>query len=91
MNWSNVVGRPGLDPGTLGPAQEGPKQSVTIRLRRSEAVSHPLPVAEVLSRSLDWLQVWLHSHPGIIAEVVIVDDRGARLECQLIQPPDQAV
>jgi hypothetical protein len=90
VNWSSVVGRPGLDPGTLGPAQEGPGSSVTIRLRRSEPVSSPLPVAEILSRSVEWLQAWLHAHPGMIAELVIVDEHGSRVETRLSQPPDVA-
>jgi len=87
MNWENVVGRPGLDPGTLGPAQASPERSVTIRLRSSEDVSSSLSIAEVLSDSVDWLQVWLQSHPGVIAELAIVDDRGALIEVRLTEPP----
>jgi hypothetical protein len=84
------VGRPGLDPGTLGPAREGSGSSVTIRLRSSEPVSSSLPVAEVLSSSVDWLQAWLQSHPGMIAELVIVDEHGTRVEMRLFQRPDVA-
>jgi hypothetical protein len=43
------VGRPGLDPGTLGSALAGSEESVTIRLRTSDGVSSSLPIAEVLS------------------------------------------
>jgi len=84
------VGRPGLDPGTLGPAREGSGSSVTIRLGSSEPVSSSLPVAEVLSSSVDWLQAWLQSHPGMIAELVIVDEHGTRVEMRLFQRRDVA-
>ena len=44
----DLVGRPGLDPGMLGPALGGSTPSVTIRLRSSAAVLSSPPFAEVL-------------------------------------------
>ena len=80
------VGRPGLDPGTLGPAPEGSVPSVTIRLRSSAAVPSSLSFAGVLSSAVDWLQVWLHERPGMIAEISLVDERGSRVEMRFEGP-----
>jgi hypothetical protein len=88
LNWSNVVGRPGLDPGTLGPPQDSSPEYVTISLNSSGVVSKSLPIAEILTSSTVWLQVWLQPHSGITAEVVVEGDRRRpRVQVRLVEPP----
>jgi hypothetical protein len=46
------VGRPGLDPGTLGLEPDSTQASVVVRMSWSEACSDPPTSADVLSKLL---------------------------------------
>jgi hypothetical protein len=55
------VGRPGLDPGTLGIGPDHPIVSVVVQITWSEAAARPPTSTEILSNLSPWLQNWLHS------------------------------
>ena len=55
-----LVGRPGLDPGTLGSDQARPSASVKIHLTWSDGSANPPTSAEILSNLGLRLHQWLH-------------------------------
>ena len=56
-----LVGRPGLDPGTLGIGPEHAAPFVVVRITWSEQSSIPPASTEILSNLIPWLHNWLHS------------------------------
>ena len=56
---SLLVGRPGLDPGTLRVFPERPWTSVSVQICWPDKVACPLTSADVLSRLNSWLDSWL--------------------------------
>jgi hypothetical protein len=56
----NLVGRPGLDPGTLGIEPDHPTASVIVRITWSESSLVPSSSTETLSNLIPWLHHWLH-------------------------------
>jgi hypothetical protein len=59
------VGRPGLDPGTLGVFPEGPCKSITVQINWSDEVGDPSTYSEVLSELNSWLDSWLDQNKFI--------------------------
>jgi len=60
------VGRPGLDPGTLGSRNGHPSASLVVHLSWSEASTSPPTSEEVLSNLGLRLHNWLHElGPGV--------------------------
>jgi hypothetical protein len=53
------VGRPGLDPGTLGVFTEGPCMYVTVQICWSYEPDRPSMCVEMLSEWKSWLDNWL--------------------------------
>jgi hypothetical protein len=53
------VGRPGLDPGTLGVFPEGPRASITVQICWSDEVGDPSTCAVMLAELNSWLDDWL--------------------------------
>jgi hypothetical protein len=53
------VGRPGLDPGTLGVFRECPGVSLSVQICWLEEVSCPPTSSEVFARLNSWLDNWL--------------------------------
>jgi hypothetical protein len=53
------VGRPGLDPGTLGVFPEGPYKSITVQICWSDEPDNPSTYVEMLSELNCWLDNWL--------------------------------
>ena len=49
------MGRPGLDPGTLGVFPEDPCKSITVQIYRSDEVDDPSKHSEMLSELNSWL------------------------------------
>ena len=55
-----LVGRPGLDPGTLGSDLTRPSASVKIHLTWSDPLANPPTSAEILTDLCLGLHQWLH-------------------------------
>jgi hypothetical protein len=64
------VGRPGLDPGTLGVFPKDPCKSVTFQICWSDEVGSPSTYSEMLSELNSWLDSWLDQN-GFIGTVDI--------------------
>ncbi len=58
-----LVGRPGLDPGTLGVFPECPGTFLNVQICWPEGVERPPTSTEVLSRLNSWLDSWLDPGP----------------------------
>jgi len=56
---SLVVGRPGLDPGTLRVFPDRPGTSVSVQICWPDEVQCPPTSTDVLSRLNSWLDNWL--------------------------------
>ena len=56
---SLLVGRPGLDPGTLGVFPERPGTSISVQIGWSDEAQCPPTSTEVRSRLFWWLDNWL--------------------------------
>ena len=54
------MGRPGLDPGTLGIGPDHPTATVAVQITWSEHSPGPPTSAEILSNLSPWLHHWLH-------------------------------
>ena len=79
-----MVGRPGLDPGTLGPMKGHPSASLVVHLSWSEAVENPLTSAEVLDRLPLRLHNWLHElGPGVIGVMQFEHVDGTSFEMRI--------
>jgi hypothetical protein len=63
----DLVGRPGLDPGTLGIGPDHPTSSVVVQIAWSKGSTDPPTSAEILSNVSLWLHDWLHSAGSDIA------------------------
>jgi hypothetical protein len=61
------VGRPGLDPGTLGIGPDHPTSSVVVQIAQSEDPTDPPASAEMLLNVSLWLRDWLHSGGSDVA------------------------
>ncbi len=72
--WA-LVGRPGLDPGTLGVFPECPGASLSVQICWSGELECPPTSAEILSRVNSWLDSWLDK--GSFHGVGIIQFRGA--------------
>ncbi len=57
------VGRPGLDPGTLGVFPEYPRTSLSVQICWSDNVECLPMSADILSRFNSWLDNWLPQGP----------------------------
>jgi hypothetical protein len=69
------VGRPGLDPGTLGVGLDRPSASVVVQITWSGQSPNPPTSTEILSNLSPWLHHWLHSLGNVV--VGDVNIRGA--------------
>ena len=81
----HLVGRPGLDPGTLRVFPERPGTSITVQICWLDQVQRPPSSADVLSRLTSWLDNWLD--PGSFQGQVIIEFRGSdgeEIESQLV-------
>ena len=75
------MGRPGLDPGTLGFEPERTDASVVVRVAWSEDCASPPTSADVLSNLFPWLHDWLHSlGSGVTSVVQISGSDGLKIE-----------
>jgi hypothetical protein len=66
----DLVGRPGLDPGTLGVFPDGPCKSVTVQICWLDEADDPSTCSEMLSDLNSWLDNWL-DHNEFIGTVDI--------------------
>ena len=81
------VGRPGLDPGTLGFEPERTDASVIVRVAWSEEAACPPTSADILSNLLPWLHDWLHSlGSGVLTVVQISGSDGLKVEVCVERP-----
>jgi hypothetical protein len=79
-----LVGRPGLDPGTLGFEPERTEASVVIRVAWSGDYASPLTSADVLSNLLPWLHDWLHRlGAGASGAVQVSGSDGLKIEVRV--------
>jgi hypothetical protein len=82
-----LVGRPGLDPGTLGFEPDSTRESVVVRVSWSESAVNPPTSAEVLSNLLPWLHDWLHSlGSGVSSVVQICCSDDLKIEVRVEEP-----
>ena len=65
-----LVGRPGLDPGTLRVFPECPGMSISVQICWPDEVQCPPTSTEVLSRLTSWLDNWLDP-PSFQGQVTI--------------------
>ena len=81
---SLLVGRPGLDPGTLGSKTDHPSASVAIQISWSDASTSPPSSEEVLSNLGLRLQKWLHElGSGVIGVMRFENADGASFELRV--------
>jgi hypothetical protein len=59
LRFTNLVGRPGLDPGTLRVFPDRPGTSISVQICWPDEVQCPPSFTEVLSRLTSWLDSWL--------------------------------
>src|ERR1039458_6425840 len=79
-----LVGRPGLDPGTLGFEPERMEASVVVRVAWSEESASPPTSADVLANLVPWLHDWLHSLGiGVSSVVQISGSEGLKIEVRV--------
>ena len=76
-----LVGRPGLDPGTLRVFPERPGTSISVQICWPDEVRCPPTSTEVLSRLTSWLDSWLD--PGSFEGQVTIQYRGVDGELDL--------
>jgi hypothetical protein len=82
--YRTFVGRPGLDPGTLGFEPERTEASVVIRVAWSGDYASPLTSADVLSNLLPWLHDWLHRlGAGASGAVQVSGSDGLKIEVRV--------
>ena len=78
------MGRPGLDPGTLGIEPDRPTASVTIQISWSEGSTIPPTSAEILSNLSLWLHHWLHGVSNdVFGDVTICGSDGLEIQVHL--------
>ena len=71
----HMVGRPGLDPGTLRVFPERPGTSISVQICWPDEVQCPPTSTEVHSRLTSWLNSWLD--PGSFQGEVTIQFREA--------------
>ena len=64
------VGRPGLDPGTLGVFPDCPGTSISVKICWPDEVRCPPTSTEVLSRLTSWLDNWLDLGPFQVQGII---------------------
>ena len=78
------MGRPGLDPGTLGFQPGSTRASVEVRVSWSEVYGRPLPSVDILSNLLPWLHDWLHSLGSQVSSVIqVCGPDGLKIEVRI--------
>ena len=81
------MGRPGLDPGTLGYEPERTEASVVVRLAWSKDYACPPTFADILSNLLPWLHDWLQSLGSEASNVVRIScPDGLKIEVSVDRP-----
>ena len=82
---SLMVGRPGLDPGTLRAVQSSPLKSLNIHFVWSNDVASVPTFAEVLGSLKDWLGDWLgmDMEASVLAKVELIDSENHAFRIQL--------
>ena len=71
-----MVGRPGLDPGTLGVWPDPPLASAVVQITWSRSSSGPPTSNEILANLVPWLHNWLHEVGGGAVGVMRFDHVG---------------
>jgi hypothetical protein len=80
-----MVGRPGLDPGTLGPERQGPHSSIDIHLSWSSETAGPPPSREVLFDLVLRLSNWLSIETaGVVGVLRAQDAEGAMVHIRVV-------
>jgi hypothetical protein len=78
------VGRPGLDPGTLGTKTDQPSASVIIQISWSEPSASPPTSEEILSNLGLRLQNWLQElGAGVVGVMRFENAEGASFELRI--------
>ena len=78
------MGRPGLDPGTLGFEPGRTEASVVVRVAWSEDYACAPTSADILSNLLPWLHDWLHNLGCVVSSTVQVSGPdGLRIEVRV--------
>jgi len=78
------VGRPGLDPGTLGFEPDRTEAYVVVRVAWSEDHASAPTSADVLSNVLPWLHDWLHRlGVGAYGAVQVSGSDGLKIEVRV--------
>ena len=79
-----TVGRPGLDPGTLGSKIDHPSASVVIQISWSGTSAMPPTSEEILSNLGLRLQNWLHElGPGVVGVMRFESADGTSFELRI--------
>ena len=79
-----LVGRPGLDPGTLGSILGRPSASVDVHLSWLEGSASPPSSTEVLSNLGLRLQDWLHDAGfGVVGVMQFANSNGEKFELRI--------
>ena len=79
-----LVGRPGLDPGTLGSIKDHPSASVAIQISWSAASANPPTSEEVLSNLGLRLQNWLQElGSGVVGVMRFENAEGSSFELRI--------
>ncbi len=79
-----LVGRPGLDPGTLGSLLDRPCASFDVHLSWLEGLSSPPSSTEVLSNLGLRLQVWLQNAGfGVVGVMQFANSNGEKFELRI--------
>jgi hypothetical protein len=78
------VGRPGLDPGTLGIGPEHPTTRIVVQITWSAPSAPPWTSTEILSNLIPWLQKWLHNlGSGVTGVIQIRGSDGVVVEVKV--------
>jgi hypothetical protein len=78
------VGRPGLDPGTLGSMLDSPSASIDVHLSWLKGVACPPSSVEVLSNLGVRLQNWLHETGlGVVGVMQFANSDGEKFELRI--------
>jgi hypothetical protein len=84
LDHDDLVGRWGLDPGTLGANLTHPSASLSIHLSWSRALIHPPTSADVLSNLGLRLQNWPHElGSGVVGVMRFENSDGASFELRI--------
>ncbi len=82
-----LVGRPGLDPGTLGFEPDSTCASAVVSVSWSDASVNPPTSADVLASLLPWLHDWLHNlGSGVSSVVQICGADDLKIEVRVERP-----